>query len=224
MHIVCLGDSLTWGEYGGSYVDEFARLLPQHIITNAGIGGDTVVNLLRRVDEDVIQQQPDAVLVMVGGNDAISHLFPATRPYYSQTKKIHNGYIELDQFSATYRELLTHLQLAHILTWVVLPPVEYDPSLHKMITAYNDAARMVASSFNVATLDLLAALAPSTLRERPPLDMKSIQLIGQRGRDHWQDYEAERVRGGYTFTFDGLHPTPKGAQKIAQLIAAWIES
>jgi lysophospholipase L1-like esterase len=224
MHIVCFGDSLTWGKYGGSYVDELAALLPQHQFTNAGIGGDTVVNLLRRVDEDVIQQQPDAVLIMVGGNDAISYLFPATRPYYRQTKHIPNGFIELHEFSAAYRELLSHLQLAHILTWVALPPIEYDPSLQRLMTAYNDAARMIASSFNVATCDLFTALTPSHLQARPPLDMKAIQLIGQRGREKWQDYETERFNGGYTFTFDGLHPTPDGAVQIAKLLAAFIES
>ena len=93
MRIVCFGDSLTWGEYGGSYVDELARLLPQHTFVNAGVGGDMVVNLLRRLDEDVIAQTPDAAFVMVGGNDAVAYTYPATRPYYTQVKKIPNGFI-----------------------------------------------------------------------------------------------------------------------------------
>ena len=43
MRIVFLGDSLTWGQYGGDFVAEVAKRLPEHETLNAGVGGDTVV-------------------------------------------------------------------------------------------------------------------------------------------------------------------------------------
>ena len=78
MKIVFLGDSLTWGGYGGDFVAEVDRRLPQHTIVNAGVGGNTVINLLNRLDS-VLDQEPDGVFVMVGGNDAISYSQPQTR-------------------------------------------------------------------------------------------------------------------------------------------------
>ena len=223
MHIVCFGDSLTWGKYGGSYVDELAPLMPQHQFINAGIGGDTVVNLLRRVHE-VIRQKPDAALIIVGVNDTVSTIFPATRPYYRQTKELAEGFVSLHEFQAAYRELLTHLQLAHIVTYVALPPIEYDTVAYNALAEYNAQAKRVAAALNIPTLDLQLALKPPQLPERPPLNMKTIQLIGQRLQEHWDDYETERVKNSFTFTFDGLHPTPDGAKEIARLLMTLIES
>lgn len=222
MRIICFGDSLTWGKYGGSYVDELARLLPQHTFINAGIGGDTVINLLARVDRHVISREPDGVFMMVGGNDAVSHTYPATRPYYARSKMIPGGIVMPDQFESAYREVLTHLQSAHILTWVALEPMEYDSVLDAALRDYNVRAAGVAAGLRVPVLDLPAQLVPPKLPVRPPLGMDTINLIGRRGSEGWDDYEAECQRYGYTFTFDGLHPTPAGARRLAELIAAFI--
>jgi lysophospholipase L1-like esterase len=124
MKIVFFGDSLTWGGYGGSYFNELKTLLPDHELINAGDGGNTVLNLLRRLDDDVLSHQPDGVFVMVGGNDAISYSQPGTRQYYRQVQKIEDGVVMPEQFAQAYRELLTRLQLAHTLVWVGLPPSE----------------------------------------------------------------------------------------------------
>jgi lysophospholipase L1-like esterase len=224
MKIVCLGDSLTWGQYGGSYVDALARLLPQHSWINAGVGGDTVINLLRRIENDVLPHQPDEILVMVGGNDAISNVYPATRPYYKSSKGIPDGIVTLAQFDTAYRDLLIQLQAHHVSCRVVLPPAEYSQALHEMLTRFNAQALQAAQSLNIPTLDLLTRFAPPSFPQRPPLGLDTIQLIGKRGREGWDDYEGERIRGGFTITFDGLHPTPEGAEIIAQHLAAFIAS
>jgi lysophospholipase L1-like esterase len=223
MRIVCLGDSLTWGKYGGSYVNALASLKPEHTFINAGVGGDTVVNLARRLESDVIAQTPDAVFVMVGCNDAISWLYPATRPYYQHSKKVPGGYITVDAFAHHYRDILEQLQLAHILTWVGLEPAEYSALLDAELRLYNAQAREAATMLNLPVLDLYAELHSSISTERPMLGLDTIQLIGRRSQQGWQDYEAERLRGGFRFTFDGLHPTPHGAQQIARHIAAFID-
>src|SRR5689334_16774000 len=134
MRIVFLGDSLIWGGYGGNFVAEVARLLPEHTMINAGHGGNTVVNLQRRLDDvlghdDAVGEKPDGVFVMIGGNDAIAYSQPATRRYYRRVQKLPNGFITPDEFSRAYRDLLTGLQLAHVLAWVGLEPTEYSPEV-----------------------------------------------------------------------------------------------
>jgi lysophospholipase L1-like esterase len=224
MKIVFFGDSLTWGGYGGSYFDELKPLLPDHELINAGEGGNTAINLMRRLDDDVLSHAPDGVFVMIGGNDAISYSQPETRPYYKQVQKIPEGVVTPDQFSQAYRDLLTQLQLAHTLVWIGLPPAEYNPQVVEAMRMYNNLASEVARAFNIPVLDLMEAFPPENVQERPVLGMPYILTIGSRGKSGWSDYEKAQKEGGFTFTFDGLHVTPESAKKAAKIIADFIRS
>lgn len=66
--LVCFGDSLTAQE--GSYVTHLQAALPDNKIINAGRGGDKTTWALTRLEQDVISQAPDALLIMLGTNDA----------------------------------------------------------------------------------------------------------------------------------------------------------
>ncbi|HEX2908973.1 MAG TPA: SGNH/GDSL hydrolase family protein [Phototrophicaceae bacterium] len=222
MKIVFLGDSLVWGGYGGDFVAEVARLLPEHTIINAGAGGNTVVNLLNRLDK-VLEQQPDGVVVLVGGNDAISASQPATRPYYEQVQKIPGGVVSPESFAQTYRELLTRLHLAHVLVWIVLEPMEYSPELVAVMREYNALAAEAARALNVPALDLLAELPPAQIPPRAPLTLATINLIGKRTASGWADYETERQRSGFTYSFDGIHFTPAAARRVAATIVTFLD-
>jgi lysophospholipase L1-like esterase len=222
MKLVFLGDSLTWGGYGGDFVAEVARLLPDHTIINSGIGGNTVLNLLNRLD-DLLEEEPDGIFVMVGGNDAISQTQPATRRYYEQVQKVPDGIVTAEQFSSAYRDLLTRIQLAHVLAWVGLEPSEYNPETLAAVRQYNDLAREAAQAFNIPVLDLMQHFPPGNIQPRPPLNQADINLIGKRASSGWADYETERQRGGYTFTFDGLHITPESAKQLAQVIVDFLQ-
>lgn len=71
MKIVCLGDSITYG-YGiprhlswVSLVDAETRFT----MINAGVNGDTTSGMLARFQRDVLQEKPDALLLLGGVND-----------------------------------------------------------------------------------------------------------------------------------------------------------
>jgi lysophospholipase L1-like esterase len=222
MKLVFLGDSLTWGGYGGNFVAEVTKRLPDHTIVNAGEGGNTVINLLSRLDS-VLEQKPDGIFVMCGGNDAISYSQPDTRKYYRRVQKIPDGIVTPEMFAQNYRDLLTRIQLAYMQAWIGLPPLEYNPDTVAALKQYNSLAHDAADSLNIPVLDLMAHLAPEQIPSRPPLNQAFINLIGQREKSGWSDYESEQKRGGYTFTFDGLHPTPEAAQRVAQLVVEFLE-
>ncbi|PJF28128.1 MAG: hypothetical protein CUN53_01485 [Phototrophicales bacterium] len=224
MKIVLFGDSLTWGGYGGSYARELQALRPQHTWINAGVGGNTVINLLQRVEADVIDQQPDGVFIMVGSNDAISYCQPKTRSYFRQRHGIPDGVVTPEQFASAYRELLTRLQSAQIVTWIGLPAAEYNPTVVETLKDYNHRAAEIAQSMGIETLDLLAAFNPPIIPDRPELDLNYIFTIGRREDAGWDDFERERERGGYRYSFDGLHFTPDTARRAAELIADFIDS
>lgn len=63
--IVCLGDSLT--KYG--YPQELEKLLHVRVI-NAGVGGNTSRQGLKRLEKDVTSHKPDLVIFFFGTNDS----------------------------------------------------------------------------------------------------------------------------------------------------------
>lgn len=217
MKITFLGNSLVHGVYGGNFVAGVAERLPEHTIINAGISGSTIFNLLARLD-DVLADDPDGVFILSGGNDAISYAQPATRPYYEQVQKVAGGVVEPDAFSTAYRDLLTQLRAAHKQIWVALSPMEYNPATQQAMREYNALAREAADIYKIPVLDLMERLAPVSVPERPPLNQTTINLIGTRMRSGWQDYETEQKRGGYTYSFDGIHLMPQTAERVA----AWV--
>lgn len=217
MKIAFLGNSLVEGSYGGNFVAEIAAKLPQHTIINAGQNGNTILSLLRRLDA-VLEQEPDGVFVLAGGNDAISYAQPATRRYYEQVQRLPGGFISPTDFAQAYRELLTHIRLAPAQAWIALGPMEHNREAQKAVQQYNQLAREAAEPLNIPVLDLMAELAPNDLPERPSLTLNDINLIGHRIRAGWKDYEAEQKRGGYTYSFDGIHFTPETARRAAKII------
>ncbi len=223
MRIVFLGDSLTWGGYGGNFVASVAERLPNHTIINAGEGGDTVVNLLRRLDDVLEQHQPDAIFVMVGGNDANSYAMPQTRGYYKKAKQLEEGMVTPEQFEETYRELLSQIQLNFVQPLVGLAPTEYSRDVIAAKHDYNVRARKVADNLNIPILDLDAIYTPKNPIERDPITLAFIQKIGANWSSGWDKFEEERAKWDYTYTFDGLHILPEMGKDFANHIIPFLQ-
>lgn len=71
--LICYGDSLTAGygaPTGGSYPDYLQSKLKLKVI-NKGINGDTTGSALERFKTDVLDYNPDVVIVELGANDLI---------------------------------------------------------------------------------------------------------------------------------------------------------
>jgi len=70
IRVVCLGDSLTTcGGKGGRYTDWLATWLPACEVINKGIGGDTLAGGIKRFERDVLNLQPDVLVLELGAND-----------------------------------------------------------------------------------------------------------------------------------------------------------
>nr|WP_319495079.1 arylesterase [uncultured Desulfobacter sp.] len=69
--VVCFGDSLTRGVgagKGNDYPSRLAEMTGLEII-NSGVSGDTTAAGLARLEDDVLDYEPDVVLITLGGND-----------------------------------------------------------------------------------------------------------------------------------------------------------
>ena len=74
--IICLGDSLTSGvgaEPGQDYPSLLSGYLNRKVI-NAGVSGDTTRDALKRIKKDVMEQNPQMVIIILGGNDFLQKL------------------------------------------------------------------------------------------------------------------------------------------------------
>jgi fatty-acyl-CoA synthase len=70
MKIICFGDSLTaCGGERGRYSDILQDRFPGHAFLNKGVGGETFVDALARLQVDILDEQPDVVIVEFGAND-----------------------------------------------------------------------------------------------------------------------------------------------------------
>ena len=134
--IVFLGDSIT--EAPNGYVSIVERMIstlaPDIRVTciNAGVGGNQVMDMLERIGDDVIMQDPDWICISVGINDVWYGL---------------NG-TSLEHFIDKYLELLNTLQsqtvakLALFTTTVIGEDLKSEAN-HRLME-YNDYIRQVA--------------------------------------------------------------------------------
>jgi len=68
--VVLMGDSLV---AGAQKWDPLQKAFPDMVLANRGIGGDTSRGALFRFQEDVLDLQPKAILMLVGSNDLSAH-------------------------------------------------------------------------------------------------------------------------------------------------------
>ncbi len=80
--IVCFGNSITAG-YGVSAAESYPVLLAQKVnfkVINSGRSGDTSLEGLQRIEQDVFAYNPRIVIVEFGGNDYL-HQIPRAETF-----------------------------------------------------------------------------------------------------------------------------------------------
>jgi lysophospholipase L1-like esterase len=220
--LVCLGDSLTQGTIGAAYIDRLRAALPAARIINAGVNGDTVLHLLRRVPRDVTPHHPHAVLVLVGLNDfGTVYGEPTLRAYYRTVKRVHVQ-ITVRRFAAAYRALIERIRADSGAQIAVCTLTTYgerlaDPT-QPYLDAYSHAVRALAVQEQVALIDLRAAFVAAIRAEErhgPPYriwtPLRDLAQIGVRRGS----YAALQARRGFRLVVDGVHLSAAGADLAA---------
>ncbi len=192
--LVCFGDSITEAHDGYvALLEEFLSSKGIHVI-NAGRGGDKTPWALTRLVHDVIDLQPDAVLLFFGTNDAV----------IGRGRWRDEPVVE----PLTYRDNLVwmvHLcRLRGIRKFSIAPPLgrlEGD-SWHEFGDIERDYCQMAR-----AAADRVDALFV-------PLDTAMEQKREEQGAS--SDGRPQRL------TRDGVHPNPLGCKVIADtMLKVW---
>jgi lysophospholipase L1-like esterase len=219
--LVCFGDSLTEGAIGASYVDVLRAELPGVRVVNAGINGDTTINLLRRAERDVIAHHPDFIIILVGLNDlATVYGDRLQRRYYHMVKRVR---IELTprRFAQSYRQLIrllrerTNAQLA-LCTLTTLGEAPDEP-IQQQVDAYSHIIRALADQEGLPLIDVRRAFWDAICadpRPGPPYKLW-MPLLDQAAVRLGQNYAGIAAKRGYHLLCDGVHLGDAGARLVA---------
>ena len=144
MKIVFIGDSITDSDrdrndessLGNGFVkvlaDKLRPIYPDTDIQliNKGISGNEVCDILARVQSDVIDLKPDAVVIMIGINNTL-HKFKYGKE------------LNLKQFENDLTELLTRLKEAGIVVIFLEPFLMPAPDKLRMRRLFNEELKIV---------------------------------------------------------------------------------
>jgi lysophospholipase L1-like esterase len=164
---LCIGDSITdcgrrnnLAPYGDGYMSLFRELVlvrhPELAIRwlNRGIGGNTVVDLKNRWDDDVLREKPDWLSIKIGINDL------------HRTKDNQPTAVPPDTFRSAYRDILDRSKRAGIRNIVLIDPFYLSTDKHgdshratvlKMLPDYIGIVHEMAKAYktrHVATQEL----------------------------------------------------------------------
>jgi len=158
--IVFLGDSMTaHGTRPKGYVDlvskAIERAFPKQVIAviGAGVGGNKVADLLRRLDRDVLSQDPDLVFVYIGIND----VWHWTKPH-PVTKEKREG-TRAEDYETGLRELVRRIQATEARVVLCTPTViseQINPESpdYQRLEQYAGIVRQIAIDTGSGLLDL----------------------------------------------------------------------
>lgn len=170
-------------------------------VLNKGIGGNNTHDLLNRIDQDVLAENPDLVILMAGSNDMLN-----SRKFVSYAR-----------FEQNYRHLIRQLQSRNIRVVLMSPPPvdtgylfqRHDHSLfadapNAKLDSVNRLIRQLAQSHQVHYIDIYQAFQEKNSPNRQP-----------------QSLIINEANLGIA---DGLHPTREGYQLIAAQVYAYLKA
>ncbi len=106
--VVFLGNSITDGGHYHSYIWlYYMTRYPQMnlLIQNAGIGGDRVIEMLKRLDGDVFSKQPTVLIATFGMNDSGYFEYNGAEPEKFADMKVEESYEAFKQLEKRFQGL-----------------------------------------------------------------------------------------------------------------------
>ena len=179
--IACIGDSLTHGNIGVSWVDQLRNEFPFDSFLNEGINGDVVWQVHQRL-EPILNTKPDVVILMIGSNDAMASFNSKSGERY----KRNNNLSDIPTFQSYQKlllELLNKLNSVDKVLLCTLPPIgeNKDSQVNQHVNKFNDFIKKTAQERYLTILPVSESLWNDlALREFPCIDdynPNSIPLI-----------------------------------------------
>lgn len=164
--LVMIGDSVTdcermydavpagWGSFGNGYVNLInaclTGLAPEYQIAvcNKGVSGNTVLDLKRRWQQDVLDMKPDYVSIMIGINDVWRHYDAVMQPIEK---------VDEETFESVYEELIQKTkplvkQMYLIGAFMIIETKEYP--MRQSVERYATITKKLAQKYGIPYIDV----------------------------------------------------------------------
>lgn len=221
MKIAFLGDSITEGVPGVSYVDIIKNKLPLDDISNFGKGGDTVSSLKRRIDRIENLNQFDVIVLFVGVNDVFGKMtFQYKLLKLLMRQKWSKGKIA---FEEDYKTILDSIQTNHNKIIVVTPLLIGEDLTNKWNMELSDYVSIIDSICknhkDIQYLDIRSGfinyLSDKSISDFLPI---KLTLLLKDVKELKTDFaiDARSNSRKLHLTLDGVHINSKGANMIAK--------
>ena len=229
--LLCLGDSITHGRLGASWVASLrASLAPTgRLVANGGINGQQVWNIARRLDE-ALACTPDIAVLLIGSNDVMAAQRSDRAALYVKQNKLPRT-PDLDWSIAELGALVPRLAAAvpHV-ALCTIPPLGDDGEheIAALVARYNAVVRELAAEHGCALLDVHEALLPLLdPAERPYVGAPRavVGLITRTSASHYllgRSWDAIARSMGFGVTVDGIHLTDTAAARVHDLVAGFV--
>lgn len=164
--LVMIGDSITdcgrnyeanpagGGSFGDGYVNLvnacLTGLAPSYgiMVVNKGVNGNTIVDLKKRWQKDVLDLKPDYVSVMIGINDVWRHFDGSLQQL---------ELVDPEEYKRVYDELITDTK-PKVKEIFIMSPFMIEPNrqdkMRTMVDAYAEIARETADRHGLLFIDV----------------------------------------------------------------------
>lgn len=222
MRIAFVGDSLTEGRPGSSYVAILREKLPGHTLVNLGEGNDTVVSLYRRLTRLDWREPFDIAFLWVGVNDVVGGspwTFEAVNALLRKPRARSR-----DEFRACYRAtlelLLRNAQRVIAVSLMLKGEDAGNPWNRELEGLSNMIEELTSHCDRAGYLDVrqvfIQKLAGQRLSDYLPKSVIQVAFdaLTLRGTERINRKAVER---GLYFTLDGIHLNGAGAERVAEI-------
>jgi lysophospholipase L1-like esterase len=206
MKIVCLGDSITgqpnlrrylkWPAILECMIEAASGEGSVHVV-NRGIGGDATAGALKRIQNDVLDEKPDIVVILLGGNDA-----GGKRPPEEVRENL----------AVIVRKCRTAGARVLLMQYHVLPNPDSPETAWSHLDDNNNIIAQVAEAEGVSLLDLGIPMKNALESQR----LSELQGRDKNGVATWVDIPMEQEH--LVSAKDGVHLNPGGELVFARTI------
>jgi lysophospholipase L1-like esterase len=231
--IACIGDSLTHGNIGQSWVDYLRQEFPNDVFLNEGINGNTAWQVIQRIDP-ILRCQPDLIILLIGTNDALGSFDINSGLRYKKNNELPEV-PTLEKYKEHLIELIEKIGIHPKIAICTLPPIgeNVNSEVNKHVNKFNDYIKMTVTQKNLSLMPVSDAIWSDIQSRTYPLKLeyisKAMPLLMKRilgGIFHhylfkksWNDIS--RVKGQWIL-FDQIHINERGAEIVYKLAKDFI--
>ncbi len=223
MRIACIGDSITEGVPGVSFVDQLKKKSSTHEWINFGKGGDTVSSLNKRLKKIPNLSSFDVIVLFIGVNDVFGKL---TFLYKIVKTLMRQRWAKgIAEFERDYTKILESLSFEHTKI-IVIPPLLIGENMsnkwNSQLTKYVLSIQSIVNNYsNITYIDIrnecISYLQEKIISDYLPYKIYDL-LKDVKNIDSDEGVDEQSKARGLHLTLDGVHINSMGANIIVDSI------